>query len=282
MKRGLVMEGGGMRGLFTEGVVDAFLAEGIEFDGMVGVSAGALFGCNFKSCQPQRALRYNLRFRGDSRYMGFTTFLKTGNYVSAEFAYYTVPLELDIIDNDAFRANPAEFHVVSTDIVTGQPFYQQIDSIDASTLEWFRATSSMPIVSKPVEIDSHFYLDGGLVDCIPLKHSQDLGFERNLVIFTQPQGYLKKPNKLAPLCRLVHRKYPKVAELMAVRHIMYNNQLSYCQSQASLGNTLLIFPDHPLNIGRTELNEAKLRSVYQHGYDKAMSMIDEIKKFMNA
>lgn len=280
MKRGLVLEGGGMRGLFTAGVLDVLLDHDIKVDGMIGVSAGALFGCNFKSKQKGRALRYNIRFKDDPRYMGFRSFIKTGNFINAEFAYHTMPLELDIVDNDAFTTHPADFYLVCTDIETGQPVYQRIDSIDDHTLEWFRATGSMPIVSTPVHIDGRVLLDGGMVDCIPLQYFQSIGYEKNLVILTQPDGYQKTPNKMVPLFRMVHRKYPKVAECMAKRHIMYNNELEYVKQQVSNGNTLAIYPDQKLNIGRTEQSEEKMRNIYEQGRAKASSMIDEITAFL--
>ncbi|MBO7592205.1 MAG: patatin family protein [Bacteroidaceae bacterium] len=280
MKRGLVLEGGGMRGLFSEGFFDVMQENGITVDGMIGVSSGALFGCNFKSHQIGRGLRYNIRFKDDPRYMGWGSFLRTGNFVNAEFAYHTMPMELDVFDVPAFEADPMEFYLACTNIQTGQPVYRQIDQVEDATLEWFRATSSMPIVSIPVEIDGMKLLDGGLVDCIPLKHLQSLGYERNIVILTQPKGYQKKPNKMIPLFRLFHHKYPKIAECMKHRHEMYNAQLQYIQEQAAKGNVLAIYPDHPLNIGRIELDEPKLRAIYQHGREKAQSMLEDVKRFL--
>lgn len=280
MKRGLVLEGGGMRGLFSEGFFDVMQENGITVDGMIGVSSGALFGCNFKSHQIGRGLRYNIRFKDDPRYMGWGSFLRTGNFVNAEFAYHTMPMELDVFDVPAFEADPMEFYLACTNIQTGQPVYRQIDQVEDATLEWFRATSSMPIVSIPVEIDGMKLLDGGLVDCIPLKHLQSLGYERNIVILTQPKGYQKKPNKMIPLFRLFHHKYPKIAECMKHRHEMYNAQLQYIEEQAAKGNVLAIYPDHPLNIGRIELDEPKLRAIYQHGREKAQSMLEDVKRFL--
>lgn len=280
MKRGLVLEGGGMRGLFSEGFFDVMQEHGITVDGMIGVSSGALFGCNFKSHQIGRGLRYNIRFKDDPRYMGWGSFLRTGNIVNAEFAYHTMPMELDIFDIPAFEADPMEFYLACTDIQTGQPVYRQIDQVEDATLEWFRATSSMPIVSIPVEIDGMKLLDGGLVDCIPLQHFQEIGYERNIVILTRPKGYQKKPNKMIPLFRLFHHKYPKIAECMKHRHEMYNAQLQYIEEQAEKGNVLVIYPDHPLEIGRIELDEPKLRAIYQHGREKAQSMLEDVKRFL--
>lgn len=280
MKRGLVLEGGGMRGLFSEGFFDVMQEAGITVDGMIGVSAGALFGCNYKSHQVGRGLRYNVRFKDDSRYMGWRSFLTTGNLVNAKFAYHTMPTELDVFDIPTFEADPMEFYLVCTDIEKGVPIYHQIGHVEDSTFEWFRATGSMPIVSTPVEIDGMKLLDGGLVDCIPLQHFQALGYERNIVILTRPKGYQKTPNKMNWLFRICCSKYPKVAECMARRHEMYNAQLQYIEEQAEKGNILVIYPDHPLNIGRIELNEPKLRAIYQHGHEKAHAMLEDVKRFL--
>lgn len=280
MKRGLVLEGGGMRGLFSEGFFDVMQEEGITVDGMIGVSAGALFGCNYKSHQVGRGLRYNVRFKDDPRYMSWRSFLTTGNLVNAKFAYHTMPTELDVFDIPTFEADPMEFYLVCTNIETGQPVYHQIDHVEDSTFEWFRATGSMPIVSTPVELDGMKLLDGGLVDCIPLQHFQTLGYERNIVILTQPKGYQKTPNKMNWLFKMCCAKYPKVAACMARRHEMYNAQLQYIEEQAEKGNVLVIYPDHPLEIGRIELDEPKLRAIYQHGREKAQSMLEDVKRFL--
>ena len=280
MKRGLVLEGGGMRGLFSEGFFDVMQEEGITVDGMIGVSAGALFGCNYKSHQVGRGLRYNVRFKDDPRYMSWRSFLTTGNLVNAKFAYHTMPTELDVFDIPAFEADPMEFYLVCTNIETGQPVYHQIDHVEDSTFEWFRATGSMPIVSTPVELDGMKLLDGGLVDCIPLQHFQTLGYERNIVILTRPKGYQKTPNKMIWLFKMCCAKYPKVAACMARRHEMYNAQLQYIEEQAAKGNVLVIYPDHPLNIGRVELDEPKLRAIYQHGREKGLAMLDQVRAFL--
>ena len=278
---GLVLEGGGMRSLFSEGVIDAMMESGVRFDGIIGVSAGALFGCNMKSHQPQRALRYNIRFMSDPRYMGFRSFITTGNFVNAQFAYHTVPLELDVFDNPTFKSDSARFHLVCTDIDSGETIVKEIQSVDDETLEWFRATGSMPIVSTPVCLEGRRLLDGGMTDCIPLRRFQQMGYGRNVVVLTQPREYVKRPTRLTPLFRLLYPRQPQIARCMASRHEMYNSERRYAEQQATLGTTLLIYPDAPLSIGRTEQDEHKMRSVYQQGYDKAMQMMDEIKQFVN-
>ncbi|WP_290158909.1 patatin family protein [uncultured Duncaniella sp.] len=281
MRKGLVLEGGAMRGLFTAGVIDVMMENGIDFDGLIGVSAGSSFGCNFKSRQPGRVLRYNLRFCKDPRYMGLRSLLSTGDLVGAEFAYHTLPLELDIFDIPTFESNPIEFHLVCTDVTTGHPVYYRMDRVDHDSLEWLRASASMPIVTRPVSVaDGHLLLDGGISDSIPLAYFQSQGFDRNVVVLTQPLDYRKSPAQKW-VFRLFMRRYPKIVEAMAKRHEMYNAQLDYIHSQALTGNTLIIAPSKPLPIGRIEMNPGKMRLVYGMGRDSATAMLPQLKSFLD-
>ena len=274
------MEGGGMRGLFTAGVMDVMMERGIRFDGIVGVSAGATFGCNYKSHQPGRVLRYNVRFKDDPRYMGLRCLLRTGDLVGAEFSYHTLPNELDVFDFGTFNSDPAEFHVVCTDALTGGPVYRRLDTMDDEGLDWIRASASMPLVSKPVSLGGRLLLDGGISDSIPLRYFQEQGFGRNVVILTQPKGFFKKRTKLMPLFHLFMRKYPAIVQAMSRRHLMYNEELSYLEEQEHRGNILLIYPQDTLPIGRTEQDEAKMRRIYAMGRAKAEEMLSAIQGFV--
>ena len=277
---GLVLEGGGMRGLFSAGVMDVMMQEGFTFGGIIGVSAGATFGCNYKSRQVGRVLRYNLRFVGDPRYMGWRSLLRTGDLVGAEFSYHVLPTELDVFDTAAFEADPTAFHVVCTDVETGLPVYKQLEKMDYDGLEWIRASASMPLVSKPVELEGRRLLDGGIVDSIPLHHFQQLGYGRNIVILTQPRGFRKHRTRLMPLFRLFMRSYPAIVEAMARRHEMYNAQLDYLHSEEAAGRILTICPEDPLPIGRTEQDPEKIRRVYQMGRTRAEDLLPRIREFL--
>ena len=281
MKRGLVLEGGALRGLFSAGVMDVMMEHGIEFDGIVGVSAGSSFGCNYKSRQPGRVLRYNLRFCKDPRYLGLRSLIRTGNLVGAEFAYHTLPMELDIFDIKAFEENPTEFHVVCTDVLTGEPVYYKMDQVDYDSLEILRASASMPILTRPVKVsDGKLLLDGGISDSIPLGYFQGCGFGHNVVVLTQPLDYVKNPaSKL--LFRVLMRRYPAIVEAMERRHEMYNSQLQYVHEQEKLGNTFVIAPDEPLPIGRVEMNPDKMRTVYELGREKCRELFPQLMRFMD-
>lgn len=280
MKTGLVLEGGAMRGLFTAGVIDVMMENGIDFDGLVGVSAGSSFGCNFKSRQPGRVLRYNLRFCKDPRYMGLRSLLSTGDLVGAEFAYHTLPLELDIFDSATFESNPMEFHVVCTDVMTGKPVYYVMDKVDYDSLEWLRASASMPVVTRPVQVaDGHIMLDGGISDSIPLEYFMDCGFRRNVVVLTQPLDYRKKPAKKWVFSTFM-RRYPAIVEAMARRHEMYNAQLDFVHEIVAAGEAFVIAPPAPLPIGRVEMNPDKMKRVYSIGRDICSEVLPGLRAFL--
>ena len=195
-----------MRGMFTAGVTDVMMENGITFSGAIGVSAGAAFGCNYKSNQPGRAIRYNMRFSKDPRYCSFRSLLKTGDMFGADFCYREIPDKLDLYDYDEFERNPMEFYAVVTDVITGEPVYKKLNSCRGDEMKWLRASASMPLASKIVEVDGYKLLDGGIADSVPVKYFESIGYEKNVVILTQPEGYVKGENKLIPLMKLVMGK----------------------------------------------------------------------------
>ncbi|MBQ3524702.1 MAG: patatin family protein [Akkermansia sp.] len=280
MKTGLVLEGGAMRGMFTAGIMDVLMEEGIAFDGAIGVSAGAAFGVNYKSGQIGRAVRYNTRFCGDSRYCGWRCFLRTGNIYSTEFAYGEVPLIHDVFDFDAYRQNPMEFYLVCTDVETGLPVYHRWDSFDDHGFDWIRASASMPLVSQMVEINGQKLLDGGISDSIPLRYFEELGYNRNIVILTQPPAYEKKENALLFLIRLVYRKYPQLIQAMQKRHAVYNDTLRFIEEKEKRGEILVLRPQAPLPVSRVEKNPDRLRQTYEIGRNCAVSRMSSIRKFL--
>lgn len=279
MKRGLVLEGGALRGLFSAGVIDVMMENGIDYDGVIGVSAGSNFGCNYKSHQPGRVIRYNVRFANDPRYMGLRSLITTGNLVGAEFAYHYMPLQLDVFDIATFESDPMEFYLVCTDCLTGEPVYYRMDKVDYDSLEWLRASASMPLVTRPVKVGGRVLLDGGISDSIPLKHFQDMGFDRNVVVLTRPRSYRKEPTKLWPY-RLLMRRYPAITQAMARRHEMYNSQLDYVEREEQAGRIFVIAPEQDLPIGRVEMNVEKMNAVYNIGRETATALLPRLKEFL--
>ena len=279
-KTGLVMEGGAMRGMFTAGVLDVMMENGIDFDGAMGVSAGAVFGCNFKSKQIGRSIRYNLRFCDDPRYCSLESLMKTGDLYGVQFCYDEIPNKLDPFDVKTYRENPMPFYAVCTNVETGKAIHKRLDNGDARDMEYFRASASMPVVSRIVEVDGYKLLDGGITDSIPLLSMERRGYPRNVVILTQPLGFVKKKSGLLPLLRVTMRDYPYTIKAMEVRHIRYNRQAAYVRQQELAGNALVIRPPHSLDISRTEHDPAELRRVYDIGRAEIESRLTEMKEFL--
>ena len=268
-----------MRGLFTAGIIDLMMENGIEPDGLIGVSAGAAFGCNYKSRQPGRALRYNKRFAKDKRYCSWWSWWKTGDLYNADFGYHVIPTQYDIFDDKAFEENPMAFIAVCTNVETGEPFYKKLVECTPLTYDWIRASASMPLASKVVELEGMKVLDGGVADSIPLEYFESIGYERNVVILTQPEGYVKAHNPLMPLMRIALRKYPKMIEAMDKRHLMYNKELEYVREAEKAGRALVIRPEKALPIGHISHDPEEMQRVYDIGREAGEKHLDSIIAF---
>jgi predicted patatin/cPLA2 family phospholipase len=276
VKTGLIMEGGAMRGMFTSGVLDVFLENGITFDGAIGVSAGATFGCNYKSRQVGRALRYNKRFCADPRYGSVRSWLKTGDVFDVDFCYHVVPRELDVFDTKAFSESPMEFFCVATDVRTGEPVYHQCLDGGDEDLEWIRASASIPVASHIVEIDGQLLLDGGVADSIPLRFMEKRGYQKNVVILTQPLGYVKEPYAMMPVFRMALRQYPNMLDALGTRPDRYNEETAYVRRREQEGAAFVLRPPEPLAISATTTDPEELQRVYDVGRRVASERLDEL------
>lgn len=280
IKRGLVMEGGAMRGMFTAGVIDVMMENGIDFDGAIGVSAGAAFGCNIKSRQIGRVIRYATKYCNDWRFCSWKSLFKTGDLYGAEFCYKDIPYELDPMDFDTFANNPMEFYAVSTDVDTGKAQYHKFGDGKGKDMKYFMSTASMPIVSKIVEVDGKGLLDGGVSDSIPIKFWEHKGYNRNVVILTQPIDYVKKPNKMMPLIKVVYNKLPNLVQAVKIRHIEYNKTTRYIRNKEESGELFVIRPPKALEIGSMEHNPDELRRVYNIGRETMQARVEDLKKYL--
>ncbi len=280
MKSGLILEGGAMRGLFTAGATDIFLEHNITFDGAIGVSAGAAFGCNFKSKQTGRVIRYNEKFCRDKRYCSLRSLITTGDLYGADFCYRLIPEELDRFDGESFCKNPMEFYVVCTDVESGEAVYQKIGCGEENYFDWIRASASMPLASRVVEIDGRKLLDGGVSDSVPLTYFETLGYDRNVVILTQPKGYRKEKNKMMPLIKMSLSKYPKLISAMEKRHEMYNKTMDEIDKKEAEGKILVLRPDEKLRVGHVSHDPQKLRAAYNIGRTVCTARLLEIKAFL--
>ena len=280
MKLGLVMEGGAMRGMFTAGVTDVLMEEGIVTDGAIGVSAGAAFGCNYISGQRGRVIRYNLRFCKDPRFCSWLSFLMTGNVYNVEFGYYTIPRLFDPFDYEAFGNSKTEFWSVATDVLTGKPVYHKYNTFQEDDIKWLIASASMPMVSKPVTVGGRTLLDGGMGDSIPLKFMEEHGYEKNIVILTQPKVYKKSDLSYMPLVRVAMRNYPNLVRAIDIRPKMYNDEVRYVNRRAKEGAAFVIQPPARLNIGSICHDRNELRRVYRLGREAAERKLPALEKWL--
>ena len=280
MKVGLVLEGGGMRALFTAGVLDALLdVKELDIDGIVGVSAGALFGANYVSGQKERAIRYNKKYARDKRYMGLHSWITTGNAVNKDFAFYELPFKLDVFDQEKFKESKIEFHVVMTNVENGQAEYVLIEDV-FEQMEYLRATSALPFASKIIEINGKKYLDGGISDSIPIDYCQSLGYDKIILVLTRPENSYKE-DKLNFLYKLVYRKYPNLVERLINMGKDYEVVLKKIKDLENENKIFVIRPPEVLKIGRLEKNEYKIQNVYDIGLNTGIKEIDNLLNYLN-
>ena len=279
MKVGLVLEGGAMRGLYTAGVLDEFLDNNIEINGIIGVSAGVLFGVNYLSKQKGRVLRYNKKYLNDKRYMGFWSLLTTGNIINKEFSFYEVPQKLDVFDNEEYKKSKTEFYATVTNIETGKSEYMKLTDV-FEQMEVLRATSAMPYVSKVVELESGKYLDGGVSDSIPIEKCKELGYDKIIVILTRPIEYRKKRPKEI-IAKLAYRKYPNFVKTLNNRYKMYNETVEKIIDMENKKEIFVIRPSKLVNVKRIEKNPDKLQEIYDLGIHDARNKIGKLKEYIN-
>lgn len=276
---GLVLEGGGLKGVYTAGVLDFFLDKGIEFSSCYGVSAGACCLCSFLSKQRGRAYHVNVDYLDDKNYCSAYSLIKTGDLFGVEMCYHKIPDELYPYDYEAYNSYQGTFYSVVTNIESGQPEYIPIKDMKKD-IDAVRASASLPLVSRNVSYHDRLYLDGGISDAIPLRKSVKDGNRKNVVIMTKEAGYRRKPSSMLPLIRLRYKKYPRVYELMKNRHTTYNETLDFIDEQIKEGNTFLIQPGKKSDVGRIEKNRAKLQGLYEEGYQEAADCYEELLKFL--
>lgn len=280
-RKGLILEGGAMRGLFTAGVIDEMMEQGVRYDGCIGVSAGAAFGCNYKSHQIGRVLRYNKRFAHEKKYCSWYSWLTTGDLYGADFCYHKLPDELDIMDVKTYNSDPMHFYVTATDTATGKAVYHELDHLDDEAYEWMRASASMPVVSRPVRLMGRSLLDGGISDSIPVKFFESIGYTRNAVVLTQPRGYRKGAQSGMKILARLLKQYPAIVKDLKERHIVYNRELDYIDQREKEGKLFVIAPPHELKIGKTEHDTERMDEVYQIGRQTMKEHISELNQFLN-
>lgn len=279
-KTGLVLEGGGMRGIYTAGVLDAFMENQIIFDGVIGVSAGAIHGCSFVSGQKGRSIRYYKKYYRDKRFMSYWNFFRTGNLVDEKFCYHDLPEVLDPYDYDAFQKSRTEFYVTCTNVETGKAEYIKIEDM-RTQIDCMRASASLPYVSKIVETDGKKLLDGGCADSIPVKAFMNMGFKRNVVVLTRQKGYVKK-ERHSTMARRFFRRYPEFAKALENRPKVYNKELKDIERLELAGKIFVIRPSKALTIGRMSHNGNEIVETYKNGYRDAKNCMEKLVSWLAA
>lgn len=277
-KTGLVLEGGGVRGIYTAGVLDVFIEHDLTFDGVIGVSAGAIHACSYLSGQKGRSIRYYRKYVSDPRFMSFRSWLKTGDIVGADFCYHELPDKLDLYDHEAFMKNKTPYYAVCTDVETGQPEYVRLTDMRGQ-IEYLRASASLPYFSRIVELDGRKFLDGGCSDSIPVDAFRRMGYGRSVVVLTRDASYRKSPEMTA-LAKIVYRKYPAFIRTLEKRHIMYNEQVAQVERLEKEGSVFVIRPSEPLQIGRMENDPEKVQQTYDRGRADAEAAISRLAGWM--
>lgn len=278
MKIGLVLEGGAMRGMYTAGVLDVFLDNNIKVDGIVGVSAGVLFGVNYLSNQKGRAIRYNKKYAKDKRYMGIITLITTGNIINKEFAYYEVPFKLDVFDEKTYEKSDTEFYATVTNVDTGKPEYIRVKNV-FEQMELLRATSAMPFVSRMVEWNEHKYLDGGISDSIPIEKCKELGYDKIILILTRPIEY-RKTKSNALITRLRYFNYPNLVKTINTRYKNYNETIQKIIDMEDKQQIFVIRPSKDLHIKRIERDENKLQEMYDLGIQDCKKNLEKLNRYL--
>jgi len=280
MKTMLLLEGGGMRGMYTAGIMDIMLEQGIKVDAIMGVSAGALFGINYKTQQAGRVIRYNKRFAGDKRYMGIHSLLTTGNIMNEKFCFDDVPNQLDPADYDTFKNTPEEFYAVVTNLRTGRPEYIRLtDLYEKDQMEYLRASGSLPFVSRPVEIGGEKYLDGGIADSVPIERVLSMGYDRVIVVLTRPAGYRKKKGNDIP-AKVLYRKYPAFVEAVNSRWKRYNAQSEVLEMLEKEERIFVVRPSRFIKVGRLEKDPEVLQEMYELGLKDAEEALERMKAYL--
>ena len=279
MKKGLVLEGGGKRGIYAAGVLDVLLEHHISVDGLIGTSAGAVNGCSYVSKQYERNIRYNVRYAKEKKYMSIYSLLTTGNVVGTEFAYDLLPNVLEKFDYDSFEKSAVDFYVTCSNVETGKAEYILCKTLKGKYMDYLRASASLPYISQIVQVDGKKLLDGGVCDSIPLKAFQEMGYQKNLVVLTRPKGYMKKPENHL-MAEMFYSRYPQFVSALKSRYAVYNRTVRYVEQQEKYGNIFLLRPSRQIEVGRMEKDTQKIKALYNLGKEDANRHLQEISLFL--
>ncbi|RJX40180.1 patatin family protein [Paenibacillus pinisoli] len=279
---GLILEGGGMRGIYTAGVLEYFSEHGIYFPYTIGVSAGACMGASYLSRQLGRNRIVNVNWVSDPRYISWRNLWRNGQLFGMDFIFDEIPNKLVPFDYEAFQNSPEEYVIGTTDCITGEAVYYRKSDPGYDLLKLLRASSSLPFIAPIVEFGGRKLLDGGIADPIPLREAEKEGYKRNVLILTRNSDYRKSRSRFPWLLKRAYAKYPKLVETMLHRYEVYNETLAYIESQEKSGNVFVIRPQEPLVVGRMERDPRKLDALYMQGYRDAGKLMPSLQEWMGS
>ena len=279
IEAGLVVEGGGMRGVYTAGVLDYFMEKNLYFDDCYGVSAGACHISSYVSKQIGRSIKVTLDYINDKRYCSINSLIKTGDMFGVEMLYDLIPNKLELYDYDTFNKFKGNFYSVVTNCKTGKAEYMKIKDMKKDIIA-VRASSSLPLLSRIVEINGKEYLDGGITDSIPIKKSIKDGHKKNVVILTRDKTYRKSKPKFLSFFKLKYKKYPNLVKAIENRYKMYNETLDFIEEEKAKNKVFIIQPKLPVKISRIEKDKDKLKALYDQGYEDAKELYEDLMKFL--
>lgn len=268
-----------MRGVYTAGVLDFFQEQGVQFESVYGVSAGAIQACSYLSGQKGRGVACIVNYLKDWRYCSFWSLLLTGNLFGVKMCYDTIPNKHYPFDYETFAANPSRFFAVVTDVKTGRPVYRRIEDMRKDMVV-IRASGSLPFMSRMVKVDGRLTLDGGVADSIPLEKAIEDGYQRSIVVLTQDSTYQKKDAGMHGLARLRYPLRKALRAQMRSRHERYNEQLRYVQQMREKGQAFVIQPGRPVSFSRIEKDAGKLTALYRDGYDDAKRLYPQMMEYL--
>ena len=276
---GLVLEGGGMRGIYTAGVLEYLLEKDVMFANCYGVSAGACHLVSYLSKQKGRAYRISVNYLNDRNYCSVSSLLRTGDIFNVDMCYHKIPDELDLYDYDTFSRYEGNAYAVATNLETGKAEYFPLKDL-RTDIEAVRASASLPLLSRPVEIGGRLYLDGGCSDSIPIIKSLKDGNKKNVVIMTKQVGYRRQPSSQIGAVKLYYHKYPEFVKSMIRRHVTYNRTLDFIEEHEKKGHIFLFRPQYDSGVARIEKDGKKLRALYEMGYEDAKERFDELMEYL--
>ena len=278
-KIGLILEGGGMRGIYTAGVLDFFIDKNIEVDLVVGVSAGGCHAASYLSKQYKRAYHTNIDYLDNKEYISFRNLIKTGSIFGMDLMFNKIPNELYLYDHDAFSKSKSKFTVVATNCETGKAEYITLTDMKKDIM-YLQASCSIPMFANIVEIDGYKLVDGGVADSIPIEYAIKEGCKKNIVILTRDKTYRKNKVKFSSLIRRKYKKYPNLVKSIENRHLNYNKSLDLVKELEDKGDALVIRPKSPVKVSQIEKDVDKLTKLYNEGYNDAKESYEKIIEFI--